>query len=616
MIQLNSNTFFFAQAQLYTVPEFKVTDRMRDEWVPVGNKNDYYDYLIELFNGSSKHGGIIERTNRYIVADGWQISERASIEEKAMLLPKIERVNTYNESLHELTIKLQADRKLFGGFAIRVVKTRMGSEMLYHVPFHWVRRHKENAIFAVSEQWKKQGGVKAGLDSADSYVIPAFKKGADYSESLYVHRDYRPGMGVYPLPDYVNAIPYIDCDRELAKFNLNNIKNGFLGGYLINFPNGEPTPEQKTQIEAKIKSKFAGSEGDRILLDFSNGKDFAVTITPLTPPDLASQFQILNEQINNEVFIGHGFPKILLGVGESTGLSIGEQKQIQLATESFMTSYGKPVQKTYVDLFNWLFDVNSLEFKQLPVIGNEMPESMMSSYMTANEIRAKFGLPVEEKTAENTAQNKFAKDSEDFSLFDEYGIDSEGVEILHSSPLQFVKVGDSYKPVINERIRFAQYQFADLSERKQQILSILNEGELTDVNSIAQAMDENTNDVIEDIEELIEDKYITKNMSLTKKGKNNLPTDRVEIRYRYSLRSDAPSLSTKGEGSRPFCKELMRRNKLYTREEIDTLSARYSAQQGRYIDVWMMRGGWYRRPNTTNSVPFCRHIWESVIVMK
>ena len=62
--------------------------------------------------------------------------------------------------------------------------------------------------------------------------------------------------------------------------------------------------------------------------------------------------------------------------------------------------------------------------------------------------------------------------------------------------------------------------------------------------------------------------------------------------------------------SRDFCKELLAKEKLYTREEIEAISAEAG------MDVWMMRGGWYTKPGTTIHVPKCRHIWQQNIVTK
>ena len=86
----------------------------------------------------------------------------------------------------------------------------------------------------------------------------------------------------------------------------------------------------------------------------------------------------------------------------------------------------------------------------------------------------------------------------------------------------------------------------------------------------------------------------------------------TEIKYKYTLRSDAPPL--KGGQSRDFCRKMMSKKKLYTRKEIDLL--RNDMKSGRAADVWLARGGWYRRPNTDTNIPFCRHIWKQVLVKK
>ena len=457
-----------------------------------------------------------------------------------------------------------------------------------------------------------QGVQKIGKDDPTFEILPAYKKGAGYSTSIYVYKEYRAGCTEYPLPDYVNCIPYVDCDRELAKFNLNNIKNGFLGGMLVNFPNGEPTAEQKKKIEQLFKNKFSGAEGDRILFDFSAGKDLGVTITPLTPPDLAGQFSILNEQIGDEIFVGHGFPEILLGRKKDGQL--GARNEIIEANELFMNVYAYPKQKQYIDLFNWMLDTSSIDVQQLEPIGREMPEAMMEKYLTANQILEFYGFePQKEVEQQPTPNAQFAED-EDFSLFFEYGIEANDADIVDAVDLQFVAVGDTWHPVINERERFAAYKFADLSKRKRDILSILEDDPDTDINTIADTLETDSKTILDDIKEL-QDSGLLNETTPTEKGRAELPKQGVEIRYRYALRSDAPPLKSGGE-SRPFCKALMRASRLYTREEIDTLSTRYSAQQGRSINVWLMRGGWYRRPKTTRSVPFCRHIWQSVIVKK
>ena len=90
----------------------------------------------------------------------------------------------------------------------------------------------------------------------------------------------------------------------------------------------------------------------------------------------------------------------------------------------------------------------------------------------------------------------------------------------------------------------------------------------------------------------------------------------TEIKYKYTLRPDAPQLAEGGK-SRDFCKKMMSKQKLYSKDEIELLrNDMKSSGISDVRDVWFARGGWYRRPNTDTSIPYCRHIWKQVIVRK
>ena len=84
------------------------------------------------------------------------------------------------------------------------------------------------------------------------------------------------------------------------------------------------------------------------------------------------------------------------------------------------------------------------------------------------------------------------------------------------------------------------------------------------------------------------------------------------IKYRYGLRPDAPALQSE---SRDFCQKMMSLNKLYTKQEIEGM--KNDMDNFDIINnssAWLYRGGWYRDPNKEVAVPFCRHIWNQVVV--
>jgi hypothetical protein len=83
------------------------------------------------------------------------------------------------------------------------------------------------------------------------------------------------------------------------------------------------------------------------------------------------------------------------------------------------------------------------------------------------------------------------------------------------------------------------------------------------------------------------------------------------VRYSYEWRTDIPTgqRNSAQRPSRPFCARLMQLDRLYSRAEIETISARLG------YSVFDRRGGWWTRPNGEHS-PSCRHRWLAQTVIK
>ena len=64
------------------------------------------------------------------------------------------------------------------------------------------------------------------------------------------------------------------------------------------------------------------------------------------------------------------------------------------------------------------------------------------------------------------------------------------------------------------------------------------------------------------------------------------------------------------DNSRPFCVEMLKANKLYSRSEIEQLSARLG------YSVWDRAGGWWTKKGTNTHSESCRHRWVSNIVTR
>jgi hypothetical protein len=156
--------------------------------------------------------------------------------------------------------------------------------------------------------------------------------------------------------------------------------------------------------------------------------------------------------------------------------------------------------------------------------------------------------------------------------------------------------------------QFQREQFADLDDDDIQALNLINEG--NDFSNVRQALGMKSVQLAKLYQKLISLKLMNPNGGLTQAGAQQTAirdVAKMEILYGYEERSDAPAL-VEGGKSREFCLALLSLNRLYTREEIDMISA----QEG--YDVFSFKGGWYHDPVSDKNFPFCRHTWMQNVV--
>jgi len=81
---------------------------------------------------------------------------------------------------------------------------------------------------------------------------------------------------------------------------------------------------------------------------------------------------------------------------------------------------------------------------------------------------------------------------------------------------------------------------------------------------------------------------------------------KLEVRYSYEVKAGMGEILI--PTSRDFCVDMVGLDRLYTRDEIERLSAALDT------DVWRYRGGWYTDPDTGITKPSCRHEWKQNVV--
>jgi hypothetical protein len=584
------------------LPEFKVVNGK--DYVLYGEKNDYPTYLLEMYQRSAKHNAIVNGKVNYITGKGWTYNAEGLANEQ---LAEIERFlanpNPYDD-LNDVLKKCALDFELFNGIALEVVWNMQGQiSQLSHVKWSNLRRNADGTKFYYADEWKEFGEPE-GLTTYEPFNIE--KK---FGKQLYYYCSYSPTVRYYPVPEYLGALAYIETDARIANYHVNNLRNGFLGGYLFSFNNGVPTDEEQREIKRMLVRQMKGDEGERIVVNFNDSKDTGLEMNPLQPADLDKQFDILNSTIQQEIFVAHRVTSPML-FGVRVEGQLGGRSELVEAYELFKAVYINDRVQIIERIFNYLLSFNGigvLEIEGTEPITERLTEQSLLQIMTKNELREKAGLPPIEEPQPTNPQGQFsydfAKEQEEIALFTQFGKSQTDFVELKSRPMR-------YGFELQEQQFASEYEDLDIA-----ILKLIEKDPAITADAISQKLGQNIDLVSTRISALIEQKLINIRGALKELGENakdfikpRNPSGEplVEVMYKYDV---LPGMGDKViEGTRDFCRGLIGLSRYYTREDINQISSIMG------YSVWERRGGWYTKPGTTKHTPYCRHIWNQVLV--
>lgn len=365
------------------VPEFKEV-RGKD-WILFGEDNMYPDYLIGLYNKSSKHGAIINSKAKYIFGQG--LKSRSNSAAKSPV------VNRSGETLDFIMKKGVKDGEIHGGFKLIIIWSAEGGIAdIFHYDFKHFRKAKDGGYY-----WKK--------DWKDSKEKPVYYKAFNDKErvgaQVFAYNEYRPGTDVYPLPEYLPCNNYIETDIEISKYNLSCIKNGMMPSKFIQMYTGaaEPTTEIKKDLERRWKDKFTGSEnGGSIIIAWAKSKEQSIDITDLSNTESDKLFDNLNKTCQQEIITGHQIVSPML-FGIKTEGQLGGTNELKTAYSIFINTYAKPKQQDYEEIVNYFGGIakwgNDFQFEQLDPVDVVISIDAVADKLPNDYILDKVGVPKE-----------------------------------------------------------------------------------------------------------------------------------------------------------------------------------------------------------------------------
>ena len=256
--------------------------------------------------------------------------------------------------------------KLYGMAYIQVIwnRSRTGIAEMRHISSSNVRSGKANAdgvvkTYYVSARWD---AIKQKQYHPRAYPAFSMEDRTQAAQILQI-KAYQPGIYYYGLPDYVGSTNYIELDREIGVFHLNNIKNGLFPSMLLNFNNGIPTDEERREIERKVNEKFSGSSNaGRLLISFSDGNDNQPQIESISANDAEGMYQFLSQETTTKILAGHRVTSpLLFGVrGDGTGFG-NNADELRDSYSLFSQTVVLPFQNLILECIGMLAQVNGIE---------------------------------------------------------------------------------------------------------------------------------------------------------------------------------------------------------------------------------------------------------------
>ena len=530
----NKSDLSIVNLSTYTSPQVKEV-RGKD-FIEYGEDNNYFQYLIDRYNGSPTNNAIINGVSEMIFGKGLDATDsNRKPNEYAQMM------SLFNKNC---TRKVCYDLKLMGQCAIQVIYSKDRSKIvqLEHIPIETLRAEKCNdkgeieAYYYFSD-WSK---YKRGNELKR---IPAFGTSREGLEIMYI-KPYRAGFKYYSPVDYQGGTQYAELEEEISNYHLNNILNGLAPSMLINFNNGTPDPEQREMIERRIYQKFSGSSNaGKFILAFNDNSETAATIDPIQLSDAHNQYQFLSDESSKKIMVSHRVVSpMLFGIKDSTGLG-NNADELKTASILFDNLVIKGFQGLLIDHFDQILAYNdislNLYFKTLQPLEFTDLENVEDEETKEEETGVKLSKESNKLLEKFIGKGQNEEELlENFDLIDEMDVD---YDLEHEL--------DKKIDELNNEVKLAEVGKATPYKESEQDGKSKKEGK-------------------EDITYL--------------------------VRYMYTAYSGG--YQTKAGRSREFCIKMMDANKVYRKEDIIAMdkvavNPGFGQNGADTYSIWLYKGG-------------------------
>jgi len=571
----------------YIRPEIKEVSGKK--WVLNGDKNSFYQVIIDAYNGSPTNSAIIDSYSQFIYGKGLTSKDKArKPSEWAAIISLLSKKDLR---------KICKDFEMFGEASIEIKYVNNKIQRCFHVAKQRIAPEVANEEGDITGYYYSYDFANVNKYKPERIDAFGYGEGMGERSEIYIIRDYQVGQFYYSNPSYVSGISWARMEEEISNYSINHIQNGLSFGHIINMNAGvQESIETIQENTRQIRNHLTGSQNaGAFFLNWNDNKDSEITISALEVSDAHQQYAYLSEEARQQLCTSHKLTsQMLVGISSSKGFS-STADEIKVGFEELMINVIKPKQEIILDGLMEVFAVNGitldLQFESL-----RAEDLVISDATNAGLDKTTSDAAVSYNGAQiASAIDIFAKVKE--------GILTQEQAIVFL--VQFLNIPASVAQAL-----FSQ-QAAAVTQLSQHVCCLKDDNGLSEV---ADALIEMGEIVDEDewvevdaipVRGDLEINEITLNLAKSFASFPNVTSEQdtmlFKIRYTYEGRLGA---------ERDFCQKMVSAGRTYRKEDIEMAGSKgvnkgFGPQGADDYSIWLYKGG-------VN----CNHFWMRKIYLR
>ena len=570
----------------YIRPEIKEVSGKK--WVLNGKNNEFYQTIIDAYNGSPTNSAIIDSYSQFIYGKGLTSKDKnTKPSEWAAIISLVSKKDLR---------KICKDFEMFGEAALEVKYLKNKIQKCFHIAKQKVSPEVANEEGDIDGYYYCYDFSNVNKYKPERFDAFGYGEGTQERSEIYIIKDYQVGQFYYSNPSYVAGISWAKMEEEISNYSINHIQNGLSFGHIINMNSGiQESAETIQENTRQIRNHLTGSQNaGAFFLNWNDNKDSEITISALEVSNAHEQYAYLSLEAKNQICTSHKLTTpMLVGVKDAAGFS-SNADEIKVGFEELMINVIKPKQEIILDGLMEIFAVNGialdLQFESLRA--EDVVAGVVGTDAIANDAAISY----------NGAQIA--------SAIDIFAKVKEGILTTEQAIVFLVQF-------LNIPAAVAQSLFTSQAAPITQ-LSTQNYGEEIDLNEW-ELISSDPVDYDKEIEldaEVQRLNNVATNLmrvglasASTGTAKTKSPskqdTELYITRYRYGGNASP---------EREFCKKMINANKLYRKEDIDNMSQKnvnpgfgMHPNPDQPYDIFLWKGGGLLSDAFPSGT--CKHFW-------